>query len=49
MRLEYIYAMNIAITAMAFGVWKKSFAAGVFMAASIFGISIFVLSILGGE
>lgn len=48
MKLEYIYAINLAITSMAFGVWKESFAAGVFMGASIFGISIFILSIIGG-
>jgi len=46
---EIVYVVNIVITATAFGFWKDSFAAALFMASSIFGISIFVSVIFGGR
>ncbi len=46
--LEVLYVINIFLTALAFGFWKESFYAGLFMAASIFGVSMFVKSIVGG-
>ena len=45
---EVVYVVNIVITATAFGFWKNSFAAALFMASSIFGISLFVLTIFRG-
>ena len=43
--LEAIYLINITITAMAFGFWKDSVAAGVFMASTIFGVSMLIMNV----
>ena len=44
--LEAIYLINVTITAIAFGFWKNSVSAAVFMASTIFGVSMLIINVM---
>jgi hypothetical protein len=48
MKPELIYFLNVMLTGLAFGFWKKSFYAGLFMVSTILGVTLFVSSLFGG-
>ena len=49
MNPEVVYFLNVLLTGGAFGFWKKSFAAGLFMVSTILGVTLFVSSLFGGR
>ena len=47
MNPEVIFLANVLVTGVAFGWWKDSIAAGVFMVSTILGVSMFVTFLIG--
>lgn len=47
MNPEIVYFLNVLLTGLAFGFWKKSFYAGLFMVSTILGVTLFVGGLFG--